>query len=70
MLPYKVMGTGCEQGYLEFVGNSTTIAAIQYEKGLFKTFSDDTLWNFMVEQIDKNPIFKTPGERAVQLRKV
>lgn len=63
MLPYKVIGTGCEQGYLEFVGNSTTIAAIQYEKGLFKTFSDDTLWNFMVEQIERNPKFKNNFER-------
>lgn len=49
MLPYKVIGTGCEQGFLEFVGNSATLAAIQYEKGLFKTFYDDTLWNFMVD---------------------
>ena len=49
MLPYKVIGTGCEQGFLEFVGNSITLAAVQYEKGLFKTFSDDTLEKYMVE---------------------
>jgi len=51
MLPYKVMGTGCEQGYLEFVGNSVTVAHIQYEKGLFKTFNDDTLEKFIIEKI-------------------
>lgn len=32
MLPYKVIGTGCEQGYLEFVSNSVTLAYIQYHK--------------------------------------
>jgi phosphatidylinositol kinase/protein kinase (PI-3 family) len=35
MTPYKVLGTDCEQGYLEFVANSTTLAAIQYKEGIF-----------------------------------
>ncbi len=28
MLPYKVIGTGCEQGYIEFMQNSSTLAEI------------------------------------------
>jgi len=59
MLPYKVMGTGCEQGYLEFVGNSVTVAHIQYEKGLFKTFNDDTLEKFIIEKIWSDPSYPT-----------
>lgn len=30
MTPYKVIGTDCMQGFLEFVQNSTTLASIQY----------------------------------------
>jgi len=53
MMPYKVIGTGCEQGYLEFVGNSTTLAYIQYHKSIWKTFSDDSIDKFMTEQINE-----------------
>ena len=53
MLPYKVIGTGCEQGYLEFVGNSTTLAYIQYYKSIWNTFADDTIDKFMSEEIEK-----------------
>ena len=28
MLPYKVIGTGCMQGYLEFISNSKEIAEV------------------------------------------
>lgn len=54
MLPYKVVGTGCEQGYLEFVHNSTTLAYIQYHKNIWNTFSDDSIIQYMTEQIDNN----------------
>ena len=37
MTPYKVTGTHCMQGFLEFVGNCKTLAYMQY-KG--------TLWPF------------------------
>lgn len=47
MTPYKVLGTDCEQGYLEFVANCKTLAMIQYERSVFNTFSDDTIEKFM-----------------------
>jgi len=28
MTPYKVLGTDCEQGFVEFVGNTKTLAAM------------------------------------------
>ena len=51
MHPYKVMGTGCEQGFLEFVQNSETIANIQHEKGVLNTFADSTLYSFIEEKL-------------------
>ncbi|CAI2363985.1 unnamed protein product [Moneuplotes crassus] len=53
MNPYKVIGTGCEQGYLEFVANSTTLAYIQYHKGIWKTFRDDTIDKFMTDKVNE-----------------
>jgi phosphatidylinositol kinase/protein kinase (PI-3 family) len=63
MTPYKVIGTGCEQGYLEFVGNSVTIAFIQYEKGILKTFSDNTLEKYMIQEIENNEAFTDEAQR-------
>ena len=31
MTPYKVIGTDCMQGYLEFVDDCETLAKMQYE---------------------------------------
>ena len=47
MTPYKVLGTDCEQGYLEFVANCRTLAMIQYDRSVFHTFSDDSIELFM-----------------------
>ena len=49
MTPYKVLGTDCEQGYLEFVQNSDTLAAIQYKETVFNTFSNSTVEDFMTK---------------------
>ncbi len=54
MTPYKVLGTDCEQGYLEFVQNSDTIAYIQYHESVFKTFYDNTIEKFMTAYMQKN----------------
>jgi phosphatidylinositol kinase/protein kinase (PI-3 family) len=40
LAPYKVIGTGFEQGFLEFVSDSITIAEIQYNKSVWNTFSN------------------------------
>ncbi|CDW85366.1 phosphatidylinositol 3-and 4-kinase family protein [Stylonychia lemnae] len=53
MTPYKVMGTDCEQGYLEFVGNCKTLAYIQYKRSIFNTFSDDTIEKYMTHYLGK-----------------
>ncbi len=39
MTPYRVLGTGDQRGYLEFVGNSKTVAAMQKGSKL-AAFSD------------------------------
>lgn len=62
MSPYKVLGTHCEQGLLEFVPNCKTLAAIQYrgripfvtnKANIFNTFKDDTVDSFFKEEADK-----------------
>jgi len=50
MTPYKVLGTNCEQGFLEFNHNCDTLAKMQYCDGLMRTFSDDTIEVFMTRK--------------------
>ena len=66
LIYYKVIGTGCEQGYLEFMGNSTTLAHIQYKKGLFKTFSDHTLLKFMTKKMLSSLMPKWSYTKVIQ----
>ena len=49
LLPYSVVGTGFQQGYLEYVSDSITIAEIQYKKSVWNTFSENSIKNFMVK---------------------
>ena len=51
--PYNVIGTGFEQGFLEFVSDSVTIAGIQHSKGIFNTFSENSIKNFMINNFKK-----------------
>ncbi len=53
MTPYRVLGTDCEQGFVEFVGNTATLAKMQYIDGLTKTFADDTVEKFMTKETKK-----------------
>ena len=53
MTPYKVLGTNCEQGFVEFVGNTVTLAKMQYIDGLMRTFSDDTVYEFFLKETKK-----------------
>jgi len=56
MTPYKVLGTDCEQGFLEFVADCKTLAMIQYERSVFSTFADDSIQRFMEKHLrDKHP---------------
>ena len=59
LMPYTVIGTGFEQGFLQFVSDSITIAEIQYKKSVWNTFSENSIKNFMVshfkEQLKGNP---------------
>jgi phosphatidylinositol-4,5-bisphosphate 3-kinase len=57
MTPYKVVGTHCMQGFMEFNQNCATIAAMQYvgtipvitkKANVFKTFNNETVMKFMV----------------------
>lgn len=41
MTPYKVTGTDCMQGFLEFIPNSPTLATMQYAGNLFPLFEKD-----------------------------
>ncbi len=65
MTPYKVLGTDCEQGFLEFVANCKTLAMIQYERSIFNTFSDDTIESFMEGHLRS----KYPADWEARLRK-
>ena len=51
MTPYKVLGTDCEQGFMEFNANAETLAEIQYGDGLINTFSDTTVMNWFKKHI-------------------
>jgi len=59
LTPYTVIGTGFEQGFLQFVSDSVTIAEIQYKKSIWNTFSENSIKNFMVnhfkEKLKSNP---------------
>ena len=62
LAPYQVIGTGFEQGFLEFVGDSITIAEIQYKKkSVFNTFSDKSIKNYMINNF-KEKFWKQPGK--------
>lgn len=65
MTPYKVIGTDCEQGFLEFVGDCKTLAYIQYKRSVFNTFSDDTIEKYMEHYLKK----KYPNEWEDRLQK-
>ena len=68
MTPYKVMGTDCEQGYLEFVADCKTLAYIQYKRSIFNTFADDTIQNYMEHYLRKKyePNWKERLEKVRQ----
>lgn len=53
MTPYRVLGTHCEQGFLEFNHNCETLAKMQYCDGLLRTFADDTIDKFMTNRTKK-----------------
>ena len=59
MTPYKVIGTDCMQGYLEFIADSDTLADMQYKnpfngkKEVLRTYRDDTIMDFMREKSRK-----------------
>ncbi len=53
MTPYKVVGTDCEQGFLEFVGNCKTLAYIQYKRSIFHTFSDNSIEAYIEHYLRK-----------------
>ncbi len=62
MTPYKVTGTHCMQGFLEFVGNCKTLAQMQYEGTLWpftkeanvlNTYNDDSVMKFMTKETRK-----------------
>ena len=59
MTPYKVIGTHCMQGFLEFVANCTTLATMQYtgtlkpftdKANVLNTFKNDTIMQFMTNK--------------------
>ena len=62
MTPYKVIGTHCMQGYLEFVPDCMTLAQMQYagkikfltdKANVFNTFSNDSISRTMYEVVGK-----------------
>jgi len=56
MTAYKVVGTDCMQGFLEFIADSCTLADIQHQgtvAGLFETFSDNTMVKFFNKEVHK-----------------
>jgi phosphatidylinositol-4,5-bisphosphate 3-kinase len=69
MTPYKVVGTDCEQGFVEFVGDTATLAAMQYDGGLFETFADDTVENYMLKKVKEATEKKFSGTNASQKEK-
>lgn len=69
MTPYKVVGTDCEQGFVEFVGDTATLAAMQYDGGLFETFADDTVEKFMLKKVKEATEKKFSGTNATQKEK-
>lgn len=66
MTPYKVLGTDCEQGYLEFVANCKTLAYIQYERNIFHTFSDDTIEKYIEEHLKSKKLSPQEYKRRWQ----
>ena len=65
MTPYKVLGTDCEQGFVEFVGNTMTLADMQWKDGLMNTFDDDTVFNAMYEKTAQE-VAKKMGTKLVK----
>ena len=49
LTPYSVVGTGFQQGFLQYVSDSITIAEIQYKKSIWNTFSENSIKNYMVK---------------------
>ena len=56
MTPYKVMGTDCMQGFMEFNMNAETLAFIQHKdcKSLLHTFSDTSVHDWFVTHVIKD----------------
>ncbi|CAI2363182.1 unnamed protein product [Moneuplotes crassus] len=69
LAPYQVIGTGFEQGFLEFVGDSVTIAEIQYKKSIWNTFSENSIKNFLVQNF-KERLKDTPHKVHSELKRV
>lgn len=67
--PYNVIGTGFEQGFLEFVSDSVTIADIQHSKGIFNTFSENSIKNFMVKNF-KSKLSGTSGKIRSEITRI
>ena len=55
MTPYKVINTGCDQGMMEFLHPTVTMADIQHKdfKSLKSTFSERTVQEFFENEIEK-----------------
>ena len=51
MTAYKAIGTDCEQGFLEFIGDADTLAVMQYKDSLWNTFAEDTIENFITKKV-------------------
>lgn len=71
LTPYRIMGTNCMQGFLEFNQNSVTLAYMQYQGNLkyfcdprkptniFNTFDNNCVERFMRKECEKR--IKTEG---------
>lgn len=62
MTPYRVLGTHCMQGYLEFNDNCVTLAYMQYqgtlkfvsdENNVLNTFKSFTVTKFLTDKARK-----------------
>jgi len=52
MTPYKVLGTGCKQGQMEFVDDATTLARMQYQESVFHClYKQDTVEKGLREKV-------------------
>jgi phosphatidylinositol-4,5-bisphosphate 3-kinase len=70
MTPYKVIGTDCMQGYLEFVDDCETLAKMQYEnpedgtKSIWETYNDYKVQIWMEYKAMERMVKKVTAELA------